>query len=125
MGEDMSQETPIILYVGDIETGQWLESSLDPNGGYVYTGTELIPTLGIYSSYMPDLVILDAQTMPDLARQVYLHLRSVDAEPIIILDDNTAGWEYPIDAKIEVLPIASKPDLLAVIDDLIGALFAV
>jgi hypothetical protein len=119
----MSQETPIILYVGDSETGQWLESMIAPS--YVYSQSELLPALGIYASYMPDLVILDARTMPDLARQAYIHLRSIDAEQILIISDNIEDWEHPAEAQIQVLTSLSKTDLLTTIGDLIGTSFVI
>lgn len=121
----MSQETPIILYVGDSETAQWLELMLEPHGAYVYQGNELLPTLGMYVTYMPDLVILDARTMPDLARHVYAHLRSVDAEHIHIISDGIENWGYAADTEIQVLAPGSKSDLLISIGDLIGTSFVI
>ena len=124
----MSQETPILLYVGNDEMGQWLETIIASQNGYVYTEHELLSALGLYVSYMPDLVVLDARALPDLARQVYSHLRSIDAENIVILDDNPEDWEFLQDRQIYVLTSScksDKSDLLIAIGNVLGTSFVI
>jgi len=116
----MSQENPIVLYVGDTETEQWLAASLEPYGGYVYREDELLRILGLHVTYMPDLVVLDARATPELARKVFSHLLTVDAEPILVLDDCVD--DYP--DGIRVLTTSDKNDVLAQIGDLTGILFS-
>src|SRR5215468_11094189 len=94
-GRSMSNERLVVVYVGDADTEQCLATSLEPHEGYVYRADELLSVLGMVVSYMPDLVVLDARTAPMLARQVYYHLRTIDAEPILILDHDSDDWEYP------------------------------
>jgi hypothetical protein len=100
----MSQETPTILYVGDPETGEWLASTLEPLGAYVYLSNELLPALGMFMTYEPGLVILDARALPELAQGVYFHLNSINAESILIFDQTAS----------------SNSDLLAAINDYMG-----
>lgn len=112
----MSQETPIILYIGDSETGKWLDLMLSSWQGYVYTRDELFAALGVYASYQPDLVILDARIMPKLAQQAYLHLQSVVAQHLVIIAGKTEKWAYPAGAHMRVLNSGTIPDLLSAVD---------
>src|ERR1041385_8136899 len=116
----MSNERLVVVYVGDADTEQWLATSLQLYEGYVYRADELLSVLGMVVSYMPDLVVLDARTAPTLARQVYYHLRTIDAEPILILDHDSEDWDYPEYAQIRVITSFQKADLLAEIGDLTG-----
>jgi len=86
----MSQERLVVLCVGDAETERWITTSIEPYGGIVYRANELLEALGIYVTYAPDIVVLDSRTAPDLTQQMYSHLRTIDAEPILIFDDNSA-----------------------------------
>jgi len=88
--ESMLHERLVVLCVGNEETEQWIASSIEPYGGNVYRATELFEALGIYVTYAPDIVVLDSTTAPDLAQQMYSHLRTIDAEPILIFDDSSA-----------------------------------
>ena len=86
----MSQQRLVVLCVGNTHTEQWLTSTVEPYGGYVYRADELLQALGMYVTYTPDIVVLDAMAEPDLAQKVYSHLRTIEAEPILILDDTSA-----------------------------------
>lgn len=121
----MSQEMPIVLYVGDSETEKWLAASLEPFGGYIYRADQLLQLLGMYVNYSPDVVVLDAKVAPDLAREVYFHLRTIEAEPILILDDCADDWDYSEESRIRVLTTVGKNDLLAEIGDLSGLLISI
>jgi hypothetical protein len=121
----MSQQRLVVLYVGDAETEQWLSSCVEPYEGNVYRADALLQVLGMYISYMPDVVVLDARMAPDLARKVYFHLRTIDAEPILILDVCSEDWDYPDQARIRVLTTFGKNDVLAEISDLTGILFSI
>ena len=119
--EEMSQDTPIILYIGDSETGQWFDLMLAPWQGYVYVRNELLSALGVYISYEPDLVILDARIMPKLAQNAYTHLRSVNAEHILILEGERKEWEHPANIHIQVMRSVSISDLLSTINNMLSA----
>lgn len=122
----MLREQLIILYVGaDAQMAEWLVDGLEPYEGYVHKPTELLEALGMYITYMPDLVVLDARSAPELAREVYFHLRTVDAEPILILDDGQANWDYPPQSSIRVQTPVSNADLGSEIGDLLGTEFAI
>ena len=117
----MSQDQPILLYVGNSDTGQWLASVVEQ--GYVYTPAALLETLGIFVTYMPDLVILDAMAAPDLSEQVYFHLQTVGAESILVVDNSAERWESQ--PGIHILTSDSRTDLLAAISNLTGISFTV
>jgi hypothetical protein len=115
----MSQEAPIILYVGDVEAGQMFLPALQAYGGYAYMSEVVLETLGMYITYFPDLVILNAALNSELIQETYFHLCSVNAAPMIILADH---WQLVQSdgRRIPILPpTISHADLLVVIRDLI------
>jgi hypothetical protein len=75
----------LILYVGEREAGQALAALVESEGGYIYLPDSLMQALGMYITYFPDVVVIDMET--SYAQQVYDHLRSVDAKPVILLTD--------------------------------------
>jgi len=121
----MSQQRLVVLYVGDADTEQWLASCVEPYEGNIYRADALLQVLGMYVSYMPDVVVLDARMAPDLAREVYFHLRTIDAEPLLILDDRAEDWEYPEQSRIRVLTTFGKNDVFVEIGELTGTLFSI
>lgn len=104
----MSQERLVIVYVGDAETEAWLAANVGAD--CVYRAEALLQALGMVVTYMPELVILDARVMPDVARQVYYHLQTIDAEPILVLDHSAEGWDLPLQSRVRVL--TDQTDLL-------------
>ena len=71
----------LILYVGE----QLLAAAAEARGDYAYLPDNLMQALGMYITYFPQVVVIDMAL--DYAREVYEHLRSVDARPIILLTD--------------------------------------
>jgi hypothetical protein len=69
------------LYIG--RDASKVADALSAEGGWVYHADALMPALGMYITYMPQIVIID--TCASYAEDAYLHLRSVDAHPIILL----------------------------------------
>jgi len=81
----MSSEHPMILFVGHPEQGAQLLEAVEPLGWWVYQPQTATESLGMYVSYLPDVVLMDAETAPDIAEEVYYHLASVLAEPMIVI----------------------------------------
>src|SRR5689334_18631753 len=109
-----------ILYVGDARRGRALHDAAAEHGWYVYVPTETMEALGIYIFYMPGLVVIDAGS--DFAQEVYRHLRSIEAEPLLILADKAQQktWNIPVAAR--VLPQGSQVDeIVAAIANLLEA----
>jgi len=97
----MSAQHPNILYVGDIEQGRALAAAADKRDWYVYTPAEAMEALAMYTTYFPDLVVIDAFPRLSLALEVYFHLRSVNAQPMIVLaDDRQPGWWGDFDVHL-------------------------
>ncbi len=98
-----------ILYIGAPQAGQSLAQAAAHRDSYVYTPTHLMQALGIYITYMPQVVVIDMAV--DYAPAAYDHLRSVDAQPLILLTD-----AYVRSAAVHALPRGIAPeDLLAAI----------
>src|SRR5262245_46006659 len=89
----MSREHPEILYVGDMEQGRALAAAAEAREWYVHTPGETMEALAIYATFFPDIVVIDTLPRVTLAHEVYYHLRSVNAEPMLVLaDDRQPGW---------------------------------
>ena len=78
----MSREHPFILYVGDIEAGRALSAAAEAWGWYVLLPHDDLETLAMYSVYYPDVSVIDQTT--NFADEVEFHLRSIEAELILI-----------------------------------------
>src|SRR5262245_46315608 len=109
----MSQERLVVLCVGGADTERWIASSIEPYGGYVYRADDLTHALGMYVSYMPELVVLDTKNAPELATQVYTHLRSIDVEPILILDHESKTWNDLVVACMEFVGVDNPLEQVA------------
>lgn len=104
-----------ILYIGTPEKGQALAAQVEARGGYVYLPENLMQALGMYITYMPQIVVIDMAV--DYAQEAYDHLRSVDAEPLVLLTSqnqrSTAVYSLPphisADALQDALERIHKP----------------
>ncbi|MEP7287014.1 MAG: hypothetical protein ABI947_14760 [Chloroflexota bacterium] len=84
----MSQDFPIILYIGDSQAGQALHTAVQANDWTVYVPTDVMEALGVYITYCPDLVIIEPTVTSEFAKQVHYHLQTVDADPMILLEQS-------------------------------------
>jgi DNA-binding NtrC family response regulator len=91
----MSQQKPLILYVGDAEQGRAFLDTALARGAWVYLAEDVEEALGAYIAYSPDAVVLNAYTRPDTTAEAYHHLRSVEAQPIFILSEDR-GWDRSV-----------------------------
>jgi DNA-binding NtrC family response regulator len=109
----MSVQHPNILYVGDTERGRALQAAAEARGSSVFLAEDMMDALGMYIVYFPDVVVIDAVYRYTLAQEVYMHLRSVDAKPIIVLADenNSSAWQAA-EPAVRVLPYTIDRSLL-------------
>jgi len=109
----MSFDRPLILHVGSPATATSLQRLIAPYNGYVYEAFDLLEALAKYVSYSPDVVVLDAQWDSYLAERTYIHLESVEAEPILILDSVPERWSSIKSRLVRV--VADEPALFGVL----------
>lgn len=81
----MTQQEMFIMYVGEAEQGKMIRATTELDGGYVYLPEHMMQALGMYITYLPNVIIVDAAI--SYSEDVIAHLRSVDARPILLLTD--------------------------------------
>lgn len=91
----MSQQKPLILYIGDADQGRAFLDAALARGAWVYLAEDVEEALGAYIAYTPDAVVLNAYTRPDASAEAYHHLRSIEAQPIFILSEDR-GWDRSV-----------------------------
>lgn len=86
MNNPMNKESLQILYVGNAERGQALQAMVEPDW-LVLMPSEVMEALAWYVFYMPDVVVLDAQSPAEkaLVQETLYHLESVQAEPLLLI----------------------------------------
>ncbi len=114
----MSKEHPAILYIGSAGDGEALREAAALQGWHVFLPATLHAALGMYMVYMPDACVIDMTANPVLVGEVYLHLRSVNAQPMILL---APSWTLEAGEPTLVLPASTPADaLLEVLAELLG-----
>ncbi len=109
-----------ILYVGDPRRGQMLHAAAGERGWYVYTPIEVMEALGQYIFYSPSVVVIEAGSV--YAQEVYRHLRSVGAGPLVILADDAQRAEWNVTPSCRVLPrFAAVGEVIAAITNVLDA----
>jgi hypothetical protein len=81
----MSLQETFIMYVGGTEDGQTIRATAELDGGYVYLPEHMMQALGMYITYLPNVIVVDSAV--SYSEEVIAHLRSVDARPILLLTD--------------------------------------
>ena len=85
----------LILYVGH-ERGR-IAYAATVAGHQVITVETMMQALGVYITCMPHVTIIDS-TVP-FAPKVYAHLRSVDAAPILMLEEGDSYTNDGADSR--------------------------
>jgi len=62
--------------------------------------------------YYPDAFVIEESATNDNARDVYAHLRSVEAENLVVLTNAAASWGIPNESAIRALPIYTSVEAL-------------
>lgn len=108
----MSAQHPFILFVGNPGRGEDLLTTVEPLGWWVYTPEDDLEALGMYITFAPDVVVLDAEAAPEIAANVYHHLSSVHAAPLLVLTSD-ANWNASASDDIYLLPPGIGREALA------------
>jgi hypothetical protein len=115
----MSDQHPMILFVGHHEQGAQLLEAVEPLGWWVYQPDNANEALGMYVSYLPDVILMNAEAAPDVAEEVYFHLASVAAEPIIVISDDEV-WSDRVTHHLEA--DVHMAEIIASVGEATGAL---
>jgi hypothetical protein len=118
----MSQEHPNILYVGGFERGQVLQAKVRARGWYLYLPLETLEALAMHVFYYPDITVIDTAARCRIGTEVYFHLRSAQARPLLILahEKQLNRWAVPSDSTVRILPhTLGDEELITVIEDLV------
>jgi hypothetical protein len=105
----------LILYIGKPEQGQAVAAAAALHNSYAYLPETLMDALGMYITYFPDIVVIDMSV--DYAQEAFDHLRSVDAEPVVLVGGkpmrSTSVFSVPshisAEALIDALERFGKP----------------
>lgn len=116
----MSQARPNVLYVGDYERGQILQSKA--NDWHIYLPQYALEALAMHVFYYPDITVIDTVAKCQTGTEVYFHLRSAQARPLLVLarEDHLKRWAVPDDSTVRVLPATLRDEqLIAAIEELV------
>lgn len=83
----MSTQHPTLLYVGPMDqAATWMGEAYE-RGMTVFVAQELYEALGMFITYLPDVVVLDTIYAPVLATEATVHLITVthDDTPLVRL----------------------------------------
>lgn len=116
----MQQQDVFLMYVGISEQGESIRAAAELNGGAVYLPEHMMQALGMYITYLPNVIVVDSAV--SYSEDVIAHLRSVDARPILLLTDEarpradgvyTMGREHSAERVLEAaLQLASGSTIL-------------
>jgi len=99
----MTLQHPTVLVIGSSERAE----ALQDYATMVFHPQDVMEALGMYIFHYPDVTIIEGHD-PNAA-EVYMHLRSIDVESIVILTDTPDDWDIPASSAIYVLPSAASP----------------
>jgi hypothetical protein len=97
----------LILYIGGSERGESIRATAELDGGFVYLPDHMLQALGMYITYLPNVIIVD--TAVSYSAEIVEHLRSVDARPILLLVDDPQIMRSRADG-VYVISRHSEPD---------------
>lgn len=111
----MSQETPLIVYVGGRERGEELAALVRAQGWAMERPTELLEALAMELFYYPDFFVLDEGAA--LAGELYHHLHAEGTTPLLILTDEpgAARWHAPAESTLFLPRRASTREVVALL----------
>lgn len=101
----MRTEKPVmIVYVGGADAASALHETVASAQWVVFHPQSMMEALGMVITYFPDLVIIEDDMRNRFAYEVYMHLRSINAQNLLVLTDHPGSWEIPADVMIPTLP---------------------
>lgn len=96
----------LILFVGLSEAAAAFQGAAEQRGSHVVVGASRLEALGMYVAYAPHVVVID-MSAPH-ASEVLTHLRSVDAAPLLLLE-NSVNSLRERSAAVYTLPQGLSP----------------
>lgn len=96
----------LMLYVGDAESGERFAQDAQAHGDWAYVAPETLTALGMYITYMPSVTVID--THEPHAAEVYNHLRSIDAGPMVLLSDDQRAPAWAILNRHDSVRVVSR-----------------
>lgn len=115
----MSTQNPILVFSGSSFRAVELTAMATARGWLLLHETDMLQTLGQVVFFYPDIVIIE-DADPEQAHEVFMHLHSVNAEPMLILTDNPETWDIARDTGATILRRdAATEHLAATITDIL------
>lgn len=115
----MNKQNVFILYVGSQATGNALAQTVASNQWWVDVAEDADTALALYTTESPDIVVIDGADEARAA-QVYHHLRSINAGPMLVLT-NDRQWDYHApDSTYTMLPPTDNAELVSFIQDVLA-----
>lgn len=108
----MSTQNPMVVFSGSEARAADLQAYAADNGWLVLYEPDMLQTLGQVVFFFPNIVIIEDDN-EDLAQTVYMHLRSINTDPILILSDHAEDWDIPFGVNALVLPRATHINEIA------------
>lgn len=105
-----------VLFIGSEALGAALEADAADGALHWVLESELFPALGAYLIAMPGIIVIDSAH--PAAEDAWVHLRSVDAGPFVLLTGKSAApWMLRQGAYSQadtfIVPASQPADLLA------------
>lgn len=94
-----------MLLVGGAGEGESLQARASLRGVRLRVASDIQSVAGLYLLLAPDVVVLDGDGCPALAREAHLHLSSVGAKPVVVTagGDLVDDWRKSADEDMVVL----------------------
>lgn len=93
----MSAYHPNVLYIGNAPRRTEFTTTVETHDWNVFAPTLVEEALAFYVFYLPDIVVIDAT--PDAhfdlsnLQEIYFHLHSISAEPMLIISEDWTRWD--------------------------------
>jgi hypothetical protein len=100
----MFKAHPNVLYIGGAAYGEALGHAADLRGWNLFVSTDMMEGLAQYVFYMPDVVVIDTTSFE--GQEAFLHLRSINADPIVLLGTGVVS----LDSGVLMLPENTSPE---------------
>lgn len=106
----MTIQDVLMLYIGDRESGAAIRETAELDGGYVYLPEHMMQALGMYITYLPNVIVVDSAV--GYSADVLMHLQSVDAQPILLLTDEPGERRAQLDGVFRMDRDSSPDDIV-------------
>jgi hypothetical protein len=63
--------------------------------------------------YYPDAVVIEDSPELDFADEVYAHLRSINADSLLVLSNSPIAWAAPEETSVRMMPLDSSSAAIA------------